>query len=94
MGSHIIRHDITQGSTYTLRRPDSRFKLLIVDVFVPPDSSEDDRMYQFMDNYNKWDKLPNTAGVNDMGSFHTFTADDTSNSTNKSIKSDFWDGKR
>ena len=65
-----------------------------MDVDVPPNSSEDDRMYQFMDNYNEWDKSLNTAGVNDMGSSYTFTADNVSDSTNESIKSDFWIGKR
>ena len=46
-----------------------------------------------MDDNNEWDKLTNTAGVNDMESSHTFTADDTSDSTNESIKSDFWFGE-
>ena len=53
---------------------------------MPPDSSEDDGRYQFMDNYDKWDKSPITAGVNDMGSSHIFAVDNTSNSTNESIK--------
>ena len=46
-----------------------------------------------MDNYDKWDELPNTAGVDDMGSSYTFTADDTSDSINESIKSNFWIGE-
>ena len=45
-----------------------------------------------MDNYDEWDKLPNTFSVNDMGSSHTFTADNTDDSTNEFIKSDFWIG--
>ena len=60
---------------------------------MPPDSNKDDGMYQFMDNYNKWDKSPNTFSVNDMESSHTFTAVDTNDSTNGSIKSDFWIGE-
>ena len=63
-------------------------KLLTIDAYVPPDTNEDNEMYQFMDNYNEWDKSPNTAGVNDMGISHTFTAVDTNDSTNESIKSD------
>ena len=93
-GTHIIQHDITQGSTYTLCGPNPSYDLLTLDAYVPPDSSEDDRMYQCMDNYDKWDKSPNTAGVNDMGSSHTYTGDDTSDSTNESIKSNFWIGER
>ena len=69
-------------------------ELLTIDAYVPPDSSEDDRMYQFMDNYDKCDKSPNTAVANDMGSFHTFTAYDASDTTNESIKSDFLISKR
>ena len=49
-------------------------------------------MYQFMDDYNKWDESPNTAGVDDIGSSHIFTTV-TSGSLNKSIKSDFWIGE-
>ena len=60
-----------------------------MDVRVSRDSSEDDGMYQFMDNYNEWDESPNTLSVNDMGSYHSFTAVNTSDSTNESIKSDF-----
>ena len=46
-GGHIIRHNITQESTYTLRRPNPRFEdiELIVDMYVPPDNIEDDGMY-------------------------------------------------
>ena len=43
--SHIIQHNITQESIYTLRRPNPRFELFTVNAYVPPDSSEDDRMY-------------------------------------------------
>ena len=55
--------------------PNPRFEEieLFVDAYVPPDNNEDDGMYQFMDNYDKWDDLPNTAGVDDTGSSHTFT---------------------
>ena len=67
----------TGESTYTLHRPNPRFELITVDAYVPPDSSEDDKMYQFMDNYDKWGELPNTAGANDMESFNKFTAADT-----------------
>ena len=92
-GSHITWRNITQGSTYTLRRPNPRFEdiELFVDAYVPPDSNENDRTFQFMDNYDKWDESPNKAGVDDMGSSHIFTADNTSDSTNESIKSDFLD---
>ena len=41
-----------------------------------------------MDNYDKWDESPNTAGVDDMGSSHSYTTI-TSGSANESIKSDF-----
>ena len=96
-GSHITQvvDNITPGSTYTLRRHNPRFEdiKIYMDVYVPPDSSENDRIYQFMDNYDKWGKSPNTAGVNDMGSSHTFTVDNTSDSTNESIKLKFWIGK-
>ena len=86
----------TGESTYTLHRPNPRFEdnELFVDTFVPPDSIEDNRMYQFMDSYNKWDKLLNTAGVDDIGSFYTFMTNNTSNSADKSIKSDFGIGER
>ena len=69
-------------------------ELFNIDGYVPHNSNEDDEIYQFMDNYDKWDKLPNTAGINDMGGFHTFTADKISDSTNESIKLDFGIGKR
>ena len=81
-------HIVEQLSEYILCRPDP-IELLTTDAYVPPDSNEDDRMYQCMDNYNKWDKSPNTAGVNDIGSSYTSTAV-TSGSANKLIKSDFW----
>ena len=68
-------------------------ELLTIDAYMPPDSSEDDGMYQFMDNYDEWGKLLNTAGVNDIGSSHTFTADNKSDSTNDYIKLDFWIGE-
>ena len=61
---------------------------------MSPDSSKDDGMYKFMDSYDKWDESPNTAGVDDMESSHKFTADYSSDSTNESIKSDFWIGER
>ena len=94
-GNHIIQHNITQGSTYTLRRPNPRFEdiELFVDAYVPPDSIEDDGRYQSMDNYNEWDKLLDTADVNDMGSFRTFTADNPRDYTNESTKSDIWIGE-
>ena len=41
-----------------LRRPNP-IELLTIDDYVPPDSNEDDRMHQFMDNYDEWDKFPN-----------------------------------
>ena len=69
-------------------------KLLTIDACVPPDSNEDDEMYQFIENYDKWDEPPNTDGVNGMGSFHTFTAKNTSDSTNESIKSGVLIGNR
>ena len=93
-GSHIIRYDITQRSTYTLHISNWRGELLTIDAYVPPDSSEDNEMYQFMDNYNEWDKSPNTAGVNDMGISHPFMTDNASNSINESIESGFGIGKR
>ena len=65
-----------------------------IDAYVPPDSNEDDRLYQFMDNCNKWDKSMNTFSANNMGSSHTFTAADTNDSTNESIKSEFGIYKR
>ena len=87
---------ITQGSIYTLRRPNPRFEdiELFVDAYVPPNSSEDGGIHQFMDNHNKWEESLNTAGVNDMGSSYTLTTDNTNNSTNESIKSDFGIRKR
>ena len=69
-------------------------ELHTIDAYLPPDINQDERMYQFMDNYNKWDESPNTFSVNDMGSSHTFTAADTNDSTNESIKLDFRIGKR
>ena len=46
-----------------------------------------------MENYDKWDDLPNTASIdNDMENSHTFTTVNTSGSTNENIKSDFWIG--
>ena len=88
-GSHI------GGSTYTFRRPNPRFEDIKHVVDVASNSIEDDGLYQFMDNSNKWDDLPNIAGINNaMGSSHTFTTVNTSGSTNKSIKLDFWIGKR
>ena len=47
-----------------------------------------------MDDYDEWEELPNIAGVNDAGRSQIFTVDNTSDSTNKSIKSDFGIGKR
>ena len=88
-GSHIV----DQLPEYILRRPDL-MKLLTIDAYVPPGSNEYNRMYQFMNNYNKWDELPNTADVNDMGSSHTFTVDNTSDYSNESIDSDCLIGKR
>ena len=70
------------------RRPNP-MELHTIDAYVPPDINENDGMYQFMDNYNEWDESPNTLSVNDMGSYHSFTAVNTSDSTNESIKSDF-----
>ena len=43
---------------------------LTIDAYLPTDSNEDDRMYQFWDNYDKWDKAPNTISVNDIGRFY------------------------
>ena len=64
-------------------------KLHTIDAYVPPDSNEDDRLYQFMDNYDEWDELTTTFSANDMGSSHTFTAVDINDSTNESVKLDF-----
>ena len=59
-------------------------------VDVVSDIIEEDGFYKFMEKYNKWDNLPNTAVVdNDTGSSHTFTAVNTSGSVDESIKSDF-----
>ena len=69
-------------------------KLHTIDSYTPPDSNIYDGLYQFMDNYNKWDKLTNTFSANDMGSSHIFTAVDTNDSTKESIKSDFWIDER
>ena len=62
---------------------------------VASDTIQEDGLYKFMDNYDKWNNSPDTAIVGiDTGSSHTFTAVNTSGFTNKSIKSDFWIGKR
>ena len=64
-------------------------------VGVASDIIEEDGLYKFMENYDKWDNLPNIAVANnDTGSSHTFTAVNTSGSVNESIKSYFWIGKR
>ena len=78
---------------YILRQPES-MEVHTIDTYVPPDSNEDDGMYQFMDNYVKWDKSTNTFSANDMGRSHTFMAVDTNDSTNESIKLDSCIGKR
>ena len=87
-------HIVEQLPEYILCRPNPSYELLTVDAYTPPDSSEDDRMYQLIDNYNKWDKSLNKVGVNNMGSSHIFTTDSTSDSTNDTVKSDFWISKR
>ena len=68
-------------------------ELHTINAYIPPDSNEDDRLYQFVDNYKEWDKSTNSFSANDMGSSHTFTAADTNESTNESIKSDYRIGK-
>ena len=65
-----------------------------IDMYVPPDINEVDGLYQFMDNYDRWAESTHTFSANDMGRSHTFTAVDTNDSTNESIKSDFWISKR
>ena len=82
-------HIVEQLPECFICRPDP-MELLTIDAYMPPDSNEDNEMYQFMDNYDKWDKSLNTVGVNDTGSSHTFTSDNTSDSTDEYIKSDFW----
>ena len=77
---------------YILCRPEP-MELHTINTYVPPDSNEDDRLYQFMDNYDKWDASTNTFSANDMGSSHTFMTVYTNDSTNESIKSDFWIGE-
>ena len=67
-GSHI-----TGGSTYTFRRSNPH------NIIHNDDVIWYDRPY-FLENYNKWDKLPNTNGVEVV----------TNDSTKESIKSDFW----
>ena len=76
-----------------LRRPEP-IELYTIDAYVPPDSNEDEELYQFTDNYDKWGESTNIFSANDIGSSHTFTAVDTNDSTNEYIKSDFWIGKR
>ena len=64
-------------------------------VNVTSNIIEEDGLYKFMENYDKWDNLPNIAVANnDTGSSHTFRAVNTSGSVNKSIKLHFWIGKR
>ena len=65
-----------------------------IDTYFPPDSNQDDRLYQLMDYYVKRAESSYTFSTNDMESSHTFTAVDTNDSTNESIKSGFRIGKR
>ena len=71
-GSHI-----TGGLIYTFRRSDPH-NLIHNDDVSWYDGSD------FLDNYNEWDKWPNTDGVEVV----------TNNSMKEYIKSDFWNGKR
>ena len=70
-GSHI-----TTGSTYTFRRSYPHDLIHNDDVSWYDGSA-------FLDNYDKWNKSPNTNSVNNI----------TNDSANESIKSDFWIGK-
>ena len=89
-GAHV-----GETAAYILRRPNPAFKDNELFVDVASDTIQDDGLYKFMDNYNKWDNLPNTAGVdNDTGSSHTFTAVNTSGSAKESIKLCSGIGKR
>ena len=88
MGNHIAE----RGPDYILCRSEST-EVHAIDTYVSPDRNKDDGLYQFMDNYDKWAESTYTFSANDMGSFHTFMAVDTNDSTNESIKSDFWTGK-
>ena len=56
---------------------------------------EEDRFYQYMDQYDKYDNTPYTPVTNgDMESSHPFTLSNTNKFGNKSIKSDFCIDKR
>ena len=89
MGSHIVEPE------YLFCRPFSAFEDIELYINVLSDTIQDDILYQLMDNYDKWDNFPNTTAVNnDAGVSYTFTTVSASGSANKSIKSDFWIGKR
>ena len=88
-GSHIVEPE------YIFRRPFHIFEDIELFDNAPSDIIDKDGLYQFMDNYDKWDDSLNTTGVNNyMGISHTITTINTSGSANKSIKSDFGIGER
>ena len=83
-GSHIVEPE------YIFRRPNPVFEYIKHIVDVAFDTIEEDGLYHFMDNYNKWDHSPNRDVVGiDRRSSHILTAVNTSGSVNESIKSDF-----
>ena len=88
-GSHIIEPECI------FHRSNPAFEDTELFVDVASDTIQEDRIYKFMDNYDKWDNPPNTAVVGiDTGSSHTFTVVNASGSVNESIKSNFWICKR
>ena len=88
-GSHIAEW----VPDYILHRSEST-EVHTIYTYVTPVRNQDDKLYQFMDKYNKWAESTCTLSASDMGISHTFTEVDKIDSTNKSIKSDFLISKR
>ena len=80
----IVGIHIMEGSTYTFQRSDP-YRLLDATSHM---SHEDDMSWYdgsaFLDSFDNSNELANTDGDNDV----------TKDSTNESIKSDFWIGER
>ena len=80
----IVGIHIKEGSTYTFHRSDP-YRLL--DATSHMSHKDDVSWYDgsaFLDSFDNLNELANTDGDDDV----------TNNSTNESIKSDFWIGKR
>ena len=85
-GGHTVEPE------YIFRKPNPGFEYIEHIVYVSSDTIEEDWLYKFMNNYDKWDDLSNTAIVfSDKRNSHTiFTVVNTSESVYKSIKLYFW----